>query len=400
MDLPPGALDGIRVVDLTTVLMGPLAARILGDLGADVIRIESLAGDSVRNSVPARHPGMSGIGLNLLRNKRSVALDLKQPEGREAALAIMGSADAVVTNMRRGALARLGLDPESVRRRFPRLIYCVANGYGSDGPYADHPAYDDAIQASSGLAWLIGQVSGEPKYVPAIVVDKVCGMTIAQAVLAALVHQLRSGEGQTVEVPMFETMVAFNLIEHLRGTVYEPPIGPFGYGRLFTPFRRPMRTADGWAAILPYNDKHWLAFFALVGRPELVDDPRFADHNARIANIDDLYRLVAEVAPSRTTAEWLEVCGAAEIPAMAVLDLSRAEDDEHLAAVGLISLVEHPTEGTYRHVRDGVRYERTPSALRRFAAHLGEHTAEVLAEVGYDQTAIAALVEHGAAGVP
>jgi crotonobetainyl-CoA:carnitine CoA-transferase CaiB-like acyl-CoA transferase len=393
----PAALEGIRVVDLTTILMGPLGTRILGDLGADVIRLETLTGDSARNSQPARHPGMSGLALNLQRNKRSLALDLKTSAGRQAALAVVGTADVLVTNMRRPALERLGLGPEAVRAGHPALIYCVANGFGSDGPYAGRAAYDDAIQAGSGLAWLVGQVAGQPGYLPAIIADKVCGMTIAQAVLAALVHRGRTGEGQLIEVPMLETMVAFNLVEHQRGHTFEPPLHDFGYDRLLTPYRRPFRTADGWAGILPYDDRHWREFFAIAGRPELANDPRFVDHNARIDHIDELYALVEELAPRLTTAEWMARCEAASIPAMEVLDLSRAADDPHLAAVGLQELVEHPSEGTYRHVREPVRYERTPAALRRHAPRLGEHTLEVLVEAGYTPEQVAELVAGGAA---
>jgi crotonobetainyl-CoA:carnitine CoA-transferase CaiB-like acyl-CoA transferase len=393
----PGALAGVRVVDLTTVLMGPLASRILGDHDADVIRVESLQGDSVRNSLPARSPGMSGMGLNLHRNKRSVSLDLKTAGGRDAAARIAATADVFVTNMRRQALLRLGLDAATLRAEHPALIHCVANGYGSDGPYADRPAYDDAIQAGSGLAWLTAQVGDRPVYVPAIVADKVCGMAIAQAVLAALVHRGRTGEGQAIEIPMLETMVAFNLMEHQRGTAYEPPLGPFGYDRLLNPYRRPYRTADGWAAILPYNDAQWLAFFRISGREDLADDVRFADHNARIAHISDLYRVVDEVAPSRTTAEWLRLCAEAGIPASEVMDLAHATDDPHLAAVGMFEVVEHPTEGAYRHVRDGSRLGATPTGLHRFAPHLGEHTVEVLNEAGLSREEVGALLGSGAA---
>lgn len=397
----PGALDGVRVVELATILMGPYAARILGDHGADVVRIESLAGDSVRNGLPARNPGMSGMSLNLQRNKRSVALDLKHPGGRDAALAIIGGADVVVTNMRRAALERLGLGPSELRRRDDALIVAIANGYGSDGPYATKPAYDDAVQAGSGLAWVVGQarVDGEPGYVPAIVADKVCGMAIAQSVLAALVHRARTGEGQEIEIPMLETMVAFNVIEHQRGATFEPPEGPFGYHRLLSPDRRPFRSADGWVAILPYNDRHWREFFVLAGRPDLLDDPRFADHNARIVNIDAAYAVIAEAAPSRTTAEWIAACEAASIPCSPVLDLSAVTDDPHLAAVGMMEVVDHPTEGPYWHVREGPRFERTPTALHRHAARLGEHTVEVLREAGYDDGSIDELVAAGVAHV-
>ncbi len=393
---PTGALHGIRVVDLTTVMMGPLAARILGDHGADVVRIESLEGDTTRNSPPFRHPGMSASALNLQRNKRSVSLDLKDPAGRRAAFELMTGADVVVTNMRRGALERLGLDSATVRTARPEVIYCVANGYGSTGPYADRPAYDDAIQAASGSAWLMGRMLGEPRYLPTIVADKVVGMALAQAVLAALVHRLRTGEGQTVEVPMFETMVAFNLVEHHRGHTFEPPIGPVGHERVLSDRRRPCRSKDSWIGILPYTDAHWRDFFAIAGRPELATDPRFTGFNNRLANIDAAYGFIAEVCPTRTTADWLAACDAHSIPAMAVLDLNDAAADPQLAAVGLLEVVDHPSEGPYRYVRDATSFSSSPTGLFRNAPRLGEHTAEVLSEIGWSDTEIAALLASGA----
>ncbi len=396
-ELPPGCLDGIRVVDLTTILMGPLGTRILGDLGADVIRIETLQGDSLRNSVPARSPGMSGILLNVHRNKRSVSLDLKSDNGRKAALAIIDSADVVVTNMRRSALARLGLDPGALRRRKPELLVCVANGYGSSGPYADRPAYDDAIQAGSGLSWLVGQVNERPGYLPTIIADKVCGMVIAQAVLAGLVHRYRTGQGQDIEVPMLETMVAFNLLDHQRGHVYDPPIGDFGYERLLSPYRRPVRTADGWAGILPYADQQWQAFFRVAKRPDLAEDPRFSTHNNRIANINELYRLLDELAAMHTTEQWQALCDANSIPMSPVLDLPHAAEDPHLAAVGLFQSEVHPTEGAYRNVAEPVRYQHAPAGLRRHAPRLGEHTVEVLTEVGVDPGVIRSMLGNNEA---
>ncbi|MDA3038275.1 MAG: CoA transferase [Actinomycetota bacterium] len=396
-ELPPGCLDGIRVIDLTTILMGPLGTRILGDLGADVIRIETLEGDSLRNSVPARNPGMSGILLNVHRNKRSVALDLKSDMGREAALTIIDSADVVVTNMRRSALTRLGLGPETLSARKPELIVCVANGYGSGGPYAERAAYDDAVQAGSGLSWLVGQVQDRPGYLPTIIADKVCGMVIAQAVLAALVHRYRTGQGQNIEVPMLETMVAFNLLDHQRGHVFEPPIGPFGYDRLLSPYRRPVRTADGWACILPYANQQWQAFFRVADRPDLATDARFTDHNARIANIDELYRLLDEIAALHTIAEWQILCDANSIPMSPVLDLPDAAADPHLAAVGLFEPENHPSEGHYRNVAEPVRYEHAPAGLRRHAPRLGQHTIEVLTEVGFDPGVVRAMLDAGQA---
>lgn len=396
----PGALDGIRVVDLTTVLMGPMACRMLGDHGADVIRVESLDGDSTRNGLPARSAGMSGFSLNIQRNKRSLALDLKSDAGRAAMQRLLASSDVLVTNMRAAALERLGLDAGSLRAQHPRLICCRANGYGSAGPYRDKAAYDDAIQAASGLSDLIGRVAGEPGFVPSVIADKVTGLHVVEAVLAALFHRERTGVAQAIEVPMFETMVAFNLVEHYRGAVFEPPEGPFGYDRLLTPHRRPYPTADGWVCLLPYNDAQYRAFFAFVERPELADDPRFADHNSRIAHIDELYALFGELSVGRTTDEWIAYCDTHSIPAARVMDLADLDADPQLAAAGLVSISEHPTEGAYRYVADPVVYSATPTRLRRHAPLLGQHAAEILSELGYGDSEIDTLRGQGVIVLP
>lgn len=393
----PGALDGIRLIDLTTVLMGPLATRMLADHGADVVRIEPLAPQSTRHSPPSRTPGMNGFTLNLQRNKRSIALDLKHPEGAAAAAELVAGADVVVSNMRRSALERLGLDAATLRARHPGLIHCVANGFGAGGPYADRAAYDDVIQASSGLVNLYERVDGSPRFVPSVIADKVCGMTIAQAVLAAVVHKLRTGQGQAIEVPMFETMVAFNLVEHHRGHAFEPPIGDIGYVRLLNPFRRPYRAADGWVCLLPYTDADWKHFFTFVDRSELIDDPRFVDHSTRLENIEDLYGFLGEVAANHTVEEWLDFAASVSIPASPVLDLGDMHDDPQIAASDLMPIGEHPTEGSYRMVNDSVRFEGSPTAIRRHAPYLGQQTREILAEIGWASDRIEACLNAGAA---
>jgi len=392
----PGALEGIRVIDLTTVLMGPLSTRMLGDHGADVIRVEAPGGDSARNGVPGRNPGMSGFSLNLQRNKRSLVIDLKNPDGPEVMWRLIESADVLVTNMRRAALQRLGFDAGSVRQRFPDLIYCEANGFGSTGRYADRAAYDDAIQAASGISGLYEQVQGEPAYVPSVIADKVVGLHIVQAVMAALLHRHRTGEGQTVEVPMFETMVAFNVVEHLRGAIFEPPLGPVGYPRLMSSFRRPFMTADGWMCLLPYTDKNWMDFFTFIKRPEIADDERFSDANSRVRNVDDLYGLLDQFAPEHTTAEWVEFCERVSIPASPVMRLENMSDDPHLQDVGLVDIVDHPTEGKYRNVNDAITYSASPTALHRHTPRIGEHSLELLTELGFEEQRRRALLESGA----
>lgn len=396
-DPAPGALDGVRIVDLTTVLMGPLAARMLADHGADVIRVEPVAGEAFLDTPPRRSRSMNWFALNAHRNKRSIAVDLKHPDGRAAIAELAGAADVFLSNMRAGALQRLGLDAAGLRATHPGLVHCTANGFGSDGPYAGQAAYDDAIQAASGYADLIGRVQGRPGFSPAVIADKVCALHIVQAVMAALLHKARTGAGQTIEVPMFETMVAFNLAEHHGGAAFEPPLGDVGYVRALNPFRRPYRCADGWLCLLPYTDANWRAFFTFVGRPELFEDLRFSTHGARIANSSDLYGFLESQAPSHTTAEWLAFCGEHSIPAAPVLDLAHAHEDPHLVAVDLLPVVDHPTEGPYRTVRDPIRYSASPTALRRHAPRPGTHTRELLGELGWDGARIDALIAAGAA---
>lgn len=375
-----GALDGVRVIDLTTVLMGPLASRYLGDHGADVIRVDGPEAQTMADD----SSGLSGIALDMNRNKRSVQLDLKSETGMAAMWDLLESADVLVTNMRAAALERLGLSPDAVRARVPNLIYCIANGFGPDGPYADRAAYDDAIQAASGLAALRQRIDGAPAYVPSVIVDKICSLHIVQAVLAAIIHQRATGQGQSIRVSMFETMVAFNLIEHYRGAALDPPKGPIGYPRLLTEHRRPYRCADGWIALLPYTSANWRDFFMLIDRPELNDDDRFATHGGRIDNIDELYAIVSETAPGRTVDEWMQACQEHSIPASPINDLTDLIDDPHLAEVGLFEQADHPTLGPYSSVRNPVIYDTLSTELRHHAPLPGEHTDEVLRELGWD----------------
>ncbi len=390
-----GALNGIRIIDLTTVLMGPMATRMLGDHGADVIRVEPTTGDSTRNGLPSRSAGMSGFSLNLQRNKRSLSIDLKNDSGREVFLDLVKTADVLVTNMRAEALTRLGLDTDSVTSANPSLIYCRANGFGAEGPYGDKAAYDDAIQAASGLAGLFTATTGRPTYVPAVIADKVTGLHVVQAVMAALIHRYRTGSGQSIEVPMFETMVSFNLVEHLRGAAFEPPEGPFGYERLLSPARKPYETVDGFVCLLPYTDKNFEDFFGFIEQPELSSDERFATHNDRVTNTSELYELIGEAARLKTTDQWLEFCDGVSIPAAAVLDLAKFDEDPHLSEVGLVEIKNHPTEGDYRYVNDPVIYSETSTGLHRHAPRLGEHSIELLEELGYDEAKISKMVSEG-----
>ncbi|HYM33227.1 MAG TPA: CoA transferase [Candidatus Cybelea sp.] len=392
-----GMLAGIRVLDLTTVLMGPFATQILGDLGADVVRIEGVGADVFRDLPPSRHPGMAGFQLNLHRNKRSVALDLKQPAAITALLRLVETADVFVHNMRPKAIGRLGLDYASLKKRNLAIVYCGAYGFSREGPYGEKAAYDDAIQAASGLAGLFAEADGAPRYVPSVICDKVAGMTVAYAILAALLHRERGGGGQEIEVPMFEANVAFNLIEHLGPFAFEPPLGDFGWKRAMSKNRKPYRTADGYACLLPYSDENWRDFFGFIGQAELATDTRFATYEGRTQNVDALYAVVERAALRHTTAEWMEFCDRVSIPAMPVMNPKRAWDDPHLRATGFLATADHPTEGRYKTIGSPARFLSTPAELRRHAPRQGEHTAEILAEAGMSEADIDVLIRSGAA---
>jgi len=392
-----GPLAGIRVVDMTAVLLGPIATQTLGDLGADVVKVEPPEGDITRSIVPSRHRGMGSGFLNFNRNKRSVVLDLKQPAARAALGRLIDGADVFIHSMRAQAMDRIGFGPEAALARNPRLIYCAAYGYARAGRHGWRPAYDDIIQGVSGLAALQAQVAGEPRYVATAMIDKLVGVTVVGAVNAALFHRERSGEGQAIEVPMFETAVAFLLPEHLAGRTFEPQEGEVGYARMMAPYRRPYRAKEGHICVLPYNAAQWGRFFAASGRPEMASDPLVTDGETRSRRIAELYAMVAEIMPERTAAEWQAVLDAADVPAMVVNDLDQVIDDAHLAEVGLFQRHLHDSEGELRLIGHPVNYSRTPAETRRLPPRLGQHTAEVLAEAGLGADEIARMVASGAA---
>ena len=383
-----GPLTGVRVLDLTNIVMGPYATHMLADMGADVIKIESPDGDLMRYYRPYRHAGMSGQVLHLNRNKRSLVLDLKRPEGAAALRRLIAKSDVLVHNMRPKAIKRLGLDYDQVRPLNPEIVYCGACGFGTGGPYEDKAAYDDMIQAGCGLAELSARIRGEPAYAPTAVCDKLTGQTIAYAILAALFQRASGGGGQQVEVPMFETAIEFMLSEHICGGAFEPPLDKVGYARILHRSRKPFPTADGYVCIMPYSDRNWNDFFDYVGTPELKGDPRFATFDDRVRNVDVLYGLIAREAVNRPTAEWVVFCDNASIPCMPVISLDEIHEDPHVRAVGLIEVYDHPTEGKYRVVRSPVKFGGVPSKLRRHAPTLGQNSVEVLAEFGFSDAEI------------
>jgi crotonobetainyl-CoA:carnitine CoA-transferase CaiB-like acyl-CoA transferase len=396
-----GPLAGIRVVDMSTVLMGPYATQILADYGADVVKVEPPDGDIMRHGGPMRHPGMGPLFLQANRNKRSVVLDIKTAGGRDVLKRLCGRADVFICNVRPAALRRLGLGPDDFRAANPRLVHVSLIGYGEGGPYAGRPAYDDLIQGLAAIPATVRQQagSGVPRYAPLTMADHIVGLNAVHVVLAALMERNRSGEGQAIELPMFETLAQFVLSDHFGGRAFEPPLGPPGYSRLLATDRRPYATRDGHICILVYTDRQWESFFRIIGKPEQFrTDPRFRDAAARSRYYGEAYKLLAEVLATRTTAEWLGVLQEADIPAVPMHDLDALIDDPHLAAVGFFHAMDHPTEGRIRLVGIPSRWSRSRPAIKRHPPGLGEHTAEVLREIGFKPAAIRQLAADGAIG--
>ena len=391
-----GPLAGIRVVDLTSALLGPLATQILGDMGADVIKVEPPEGDPIRALGPSRHPGMGAYFLNINRNKKSVALDLKRQAVREALLKLVEKADVFVHNMRLAAAERLGLDYRAVGERNPRIVYAAATGFHKDGAHRDRPSFDDVIQGESGLAALNGGVGGEPRYVPMAVSDKICGYVLASAIGMALFHRERSGEGQEVHVPMLETMVAFNLADHLwHGVLAEPEKG-IGYPRMMTPHRRPFPTKDGDICILATTDAQSRHLFEAIDCPELADDERFSTLGRRTDNIGELYEIVIERMRQRSTAEWRERLDRFDVPNGVVTGLEGLLTDPYLADTGFFERVEHPTEGKMLTTAIPVMFSGSPGdSFRLPPPRLGEHTRSVLRELGYSDTEVDEIACQG-----
>jgi crotonobetainyl-CoA:carnitine CoA-transferase CaiB-like acyl-CoA transferase len=388
------------VLDLTSVVLGPYATQMLGDLGADVIKIESPEGDSTRYTGPRVSHDMASLFMGVNRNKRSLALDLKNAAARDALLKLVDRADVFVHNIRPQKLGPLGLDAATLCRRNPRLIYAGIHGWGEAGRYGGRPAYDDIIQGYCGVASLMDQLTGEPRYAPTIICDKTSGLMAAQAILAALYSREKTGRGQFIEIPMFETMVAFIMVEHLHGLGFDPARGEPGYARVLAPWRRPYRTADGYLCMLAYTDAQWRRFWSEVGKSEMMADLRFADLAARSRNIDEVYRLAGEELAGRSTADWMTILDRLEIPAGPVKTLREVMDDPHLRDVGFFRRLAHPTEGDLVVPDVPVRYADTPAAIERLPPRLGEHGREILEEIGLRTDEIENLAKSGGVLLP
>jgi crotonobetainyl-CoA:carnitine CoA-transferase CaiB-like acyl-CoA transferase len=387
-----GPLAGVRILDLTTVMMGPSATQSLAELGADVIKVESPSGDPIRQIGPGRNPGMGGLFLNANAGKRSVVLDLKRPAGREALLKLAATCDVLIYNVRPKAMARLGLSYEDVAKAKPDIIYAGLLGFGQDGPYAARPAYDDLIQGAALIPSLVAEAGdGTPRYMPSAIADRVVGLTAVSAICAALYHRLRTGEGQRVDIPMFETMVNFIFADHLGGLTFDPPLDGGGYPRLLAPQRRPYRTRDGYICALLYNDKQWRAFYDAIGESDRwASDARLQSMGSRNEHIADLYAEVSDIFTTRTTAEWTALLEEADIPVMPYHDRRTIFDDPHLRAIEFFRQDEHPTEGAIRTMRPAGTWSRTQPGHVRHAPRKGADTVAVLRDAGLSEAEITA----------
>lgn len=395
-----GPLDGVRIIDITSVVMGPFATQMMGDFGADVIKIEAPEGDVARKITAGRNAGMGPMFLNSNRSKRSITLDLKQKSGKDALLRLCETADILVCNVRAKAMQRLGLSYEDVSAVNPRLIYAGLVGYGEDGPYAGRPAYDDLIQGGATMAHLYARATGnEPHYVPSAIADRAVAMYAVGVIVSTLVERNRTGQGQYVSIPMFETMVNMTMADHMGGLTFDPPLDSGGYSRQLSPSRRPYRTSDGYVCVPILTDTHFDRFFTAIDRQDIPqNDPRFRDLESRIAHIDEVYAWLSKAFLERTTAEWMDLLEKADLPAMPMHDFESVLQDPHLVATDFFRSVTHPTEGPIREMAVPATWSRSKTAVRYPAPQQGQHGPEILREAGFCEDEIAALVKDGVMG--
>lgn len=395
-----GPLAGYRIIDMTSVVLGPFATQLLADMGADVIKVENPGGDIMRHAGPMRNPGMGPIYLTINRNKRAITLDLTKPEAKDILRQLLATADVFFHNVRAGGMKRLGFDYGNVKAIKPDIVYAHAVGFASGGHYEGRQAYDDLVQAASGLTMMLPRQDGSkaPRYIPGLVADKTTGLFAANAIMAGLLHRERTGEGQFIEIPMMECMVAFNMVENLFGYTFVPPEGDTAYSRSVSPNRKPYATKDGYIALMPYSDENWRRFFTLGGKAELADDPRFSTYAARTKNIDEIYRLTEEIAVQRTTDEWMEVLKEANVPCMRVHTLESVLQDPQIADTGFTQVREHPSEGAYLAIHNPVTFNGERCDIRREPPVQGGDAEDILDELGLEAAVVAKARKAGALG--
>ena len=392
MTLP---LENVRILDLTTTIYGPYTTQILGDFGADVVKIETPAGDPLRQVGPSKNPGMGTMFLGANRNKRSVVLDLKREPHKAALWRLIETADIFVHNMRASKMAALGFGPDIVREAEPDIVYAGLHGYGERGAYADRPAYDDVIQGEAGIADLFRRRDGVPALIPSIAVDKGAATFAANGILAAYVNRLRTGEGSYIEVPMFEAMTSFVFVEHQHGAMFQPPVSDYGYPRVLSPYRRPHPTADGYICMLAYTDRQWSTFWTLTSRPELAHDPRFQSMAARSHHIGEIYEEAGKELMQKSTAAWLEILAANDIPAGPAKTLEEVRADPHLEEIDFFRTYDHPTEGPMEVPDTPFQLNGASLPIRRPHPALGADTFLLLQEAGMTEAEIAEVVTPG-----
>jgi crotonobetainyl-CoA:carnitine CoA-transferase CaiB-like acyl-CoA transferase len=392
-----GPLAGVKVIDLTTVVVGPICARTLADYGADVIKVEAPGGDLLRTMAEGhRNVGMSGKFINFNRNKRSIGIDIKKPDGHAALLRLIAQADVFVSNVRPEGLARAGLDYASLAKSEPRLIHCQILAFGRDGRYYNRPAYDPVIQSLSGVAGTIARATGEPRFVPMVMSDHISGLIAAQCIGFALYRREKTGKGEAIEVPMLENMASFVSSEHLGAATFDPPVGPTGDGRLLSPNYRPVPTKDGYVTVRPNTNAQAFAFFDAIGRPELKTDPRFNSASTRTRNAAAYFEVQATGLGGKTTDEWVDLFDKLDVPAARYNTIDELITDPHLKDVGFFKEEQHPTEGKLRRSKPANTFSGGMREQQGHAPLMGQHTREILAEAGYDNTTIEKMIAEGA----
>ena len=386
-------LEGVRILDLTTVVMGPYTTQVLGDLGADIIKIEEPSGDMTRVIGPSVNDGMSSLFLGTNRNKRSIVLNLKIDADKNALWKLIDTADIFVHNIRPQKIKNLGFNPDKVLKRNPKIIYGGLHGYREDGPYGGSPAYDDVIQGQSGLAGAFISRDNEPNLVPSVVADKSIGLMAGNGLLAAYINRLKTGKGSYIEIAMFEGMVSYVLLEHQYASTFNPSMGKEGYPRVLSSYRKPYKTADGYICMLAYTDKQWINFWKAINKESFIKDTRYNSAASRSKNIDILYAKVSDILQTKTSKEWLKILKNAEIPSGAVNSLEDLKSDPHLVKTGFFRNYNHPSEGSLSIPDTAFKIDRKSLPIRYPQPKLGEHSVEILSEAGFDEKEIKKIMK-------